>query len=203
MTQVTLPAVPDLTAARTSNSEIPTTNPVYQYSYNASGDQLLITDPIGRVTSFTYDDQGHRAIRDYCPFGTGSGDPPTAFTQTDQYNDFGELVLQTSYEGVVTAYVYDNMPGADGRLKEKLYYADAARPTRTPDTTTYSYDAFGRQTVVLQQGVNGDRETDNTYDSPRQPDAGGHAGGDGELRLRSGDRSGDADVHGRSLQPGQ
>ena len=167
LASVTLPSVPDYTTfADVDSGNAGTTNPTYTYGYDANGDQTSITDPMGRVTTFTFDDQGNQ-LTHTLPLGNVDTATPGSFTESSQYNSLGQLIESVSFEGVVTAYQYDDSPGADGRLTEKLYYStDAAYAAGTPtDTATYSYDVFGHQTKVVQTSASGIRETDNTYDA--------------------------------------
>jgi YD repeat-containing protein len=179
---VTLPAVPD----PQNGGQL--TSPIYAYAYDAFGNQVSTTDPLGRQTLFTYDTQGHE-LTHTLPLGVASGGlsqfssdengtvPLSAvpFTEQMQYNDLGQETLDVSFEGVVTAYQYDNTAGGEGRLVEKdffdsldAYNAWLADPqdNHPAESTDYTYDAFGRQTEILQADASGDvRETDNTYDA--------------------------------------
>ena len=47
-----------------------------------------------------------------------------AFTEEFDYDDRGRQTKHVSFEGRVTVFVYDDTPGAGGRLSEKLYFAN-------------------------------------------------------------------------------
>ncbi len=154
-----------------------------------------------RLTLFTFDDRGNQLTRTL-PLGVPSFNPdangagvldvdghiPAAFTSDPfteyfWYNDLGRQVYHVSFEGVVTAFVYDTDDGVDpgdtGRLVEKRYFDDLdayASGTGNPsDITAYAYDAFGRTHEVLQQY---DDDGDGTFDRVRLTtntyDASGH-----------------------------
>jgi len=94
----------------------------------------------------------------------------------------GQLAYEVSFEGVVTAYRYDNSVGSGGRLAAKHYYggataeadylADAADGTliQADEATTYTYDAQGRSVDVVQDRdgnlttTTDQRVTTNDYD---------------------------------------
>jgi RHS repeat-associated protein len=170
MTAVTMPEVID---PRTGQA----TAPVYQYEYDAQGNQTVQRDPLGRESRFRFDDAGRQLSRtlplgfgddgrlgtDDDPFsqfplpGSAVGDALT-FTESFEYDQRGRTRLRTTFEGVVVAYHYNDSPGdagfADGRLKEMrfypsedAYYNDVDNPM---ETWRYQYDAFGRESRVEQ-----------------------------------------------------
>jgi len=75
------------------------------------------------------------------------------------------LTLQVSFEGKVTQSVYDP---ATGCLKEQRFFDNLiqyADGTGTPtETWAYQYDAFGRQTEVVQTSASATRTTTTAYD---------------------------------------
>jgi RHS repeat-associated protein len=117
-------------------------SPVYEYTYDAQGNQLTIKDPNGNVTKFTYDDNGNQLTQTL----------PDGSTEYFEYDFKGRLVKQTSFEGVVTTYKYDSY----NRLESKTFTQNG-----TQEVWTYTYDAFGRVSEIDQNG----RVTKTTYDS--------------------------------------
>jgi RHS repeat-associated protein len=165
--KVTLPAVPDPLHGGTP------THPIYEYGYDAQGNQTLIRDPLGHETRFEYDGQGHELTRTL-PLGFGldgrkdtDDDPPAgSFTENFTYDDRGRETLHISFEGAVTEFIYDQ---DTGRLSQQLFFpseAAYAEGTGTPaETWTYKYDAFGHTAQVSQQKAGeATRTTTTSYD---------------------------------------
>jgi RHS repeat-associated protein len=170
---------------------------------DAQGNQTLIRDPLDRETWFTYDAHGNETSRTL-PIGVSTTADPDDFVERKVYSSrsiataiaageaaaesvaLGQLAYEVSFEGVVTAYRYDNSPGAGGRLVATYYYggpgAEATYLTDAADGSLsdaqemvgYRYDAFGRQMHAVQDGdgdlaTTGDqRVTENVYDSAGQ-----------------------------------
>ncbi|GAA0811418.1 LamG-like jellyroll fold domain-containing protein [Spirilliplanes yamanashiensis] len=109
--------------------------------YYATGDVAEVTDPAGKVTTFTYDGLGRRA------------------TQTE--------VTDTHPQGLVTTYTYDAM----GRAKTVRDPGVTNRVTGAVHTklTTNEYDRDGNTTAVIEQDLTGgdatrtQRHTFNEY----------------------------------------
>ncbi|MBN2224505.1 MAG: putative Ig domain-containing protein, partial [Deltaproteobacteria bacterium] len=194
LTAVVLPAVehPD--------PGIGLVHPRYEYAYDAFGNQVGISDGVyqtdpadaetidrtgARLTRFGYDDQG-RDVSRTLPLGVTTPEDPNDFIETKHYDDTslvgatnadcsvlaGQLEYEVSFEGVVTAYRYDNTAG--GRLVGKYYYVneDFYLSDRSDDAlgnltwtdpvdgaihmvqcVLYTYDAFGRQTQIVGPGA--------------------------------------------------
>ena len=113
--------------------------PRTRYTYTAQGQVASITDPMGTVTTFTYDAFGNRlsAVEDA---GPGRLNRTTTFG----YNAQGDVVSVTDPNGNVTNATYD----AGRRLVTTTTPAIAAAPGGM--TTTNSYDADGRLLQVQQ-----------------------------------------------------
>ena len=163
LTQVTLP---DLDGDPLTTGDIAS----YQYGYDARGNQVSLTDPLGRVTEWAFDALGRQVSRTL-PLGFGpdgiEGTPDDAtlpegdFRETMQYDERGRVQLAVSFEGVVARHVYD----AYGRLAERQFFdnltqynSGAGTPT---ETVEYTYDAFGRRVEVAAPG----RTVTSTYDA--------------------------------------
>jgi YD repeat-containing protein len=161
-----------------------------QGNQTAIRDDIYQTDPANpasifdtdvRVTLFTYDDQGRETSRTL-PIGVGTTGISDDFIEHKFYSDrsleaattagealaksvaLGQLEYEVSFEGVVTAYRYDNSQGSGGRLAAKYYYggstaeadyladADDGSLGSADEMVAYTYDAFGREHVVDRDG---------------------------------------------------
>jgi RHS repeat-associated protein/uncharacterized repeat protein (TIGR01451 family) len=105
------------------------------YTYDANGNLASETDPLGRTTSYSYDNLGlPRSLTRPLPAPTGHA--PTGSTASNTtsylYDDFGRLIEIDEPLGRVTKYVYDN----NGNK------SSATDPNG--NTTTYQYDALNR-----------------------------------------------------------
>ncbi|MEL7267771.1 MAG: hypothetical protein AAFP69_23585 [Planctomycetota bacterium] len=128
--------------------------PRYEYGYNSTGSQTLIRDPLGRETWFAFDDDGRQISRTlpigFGPDGVRDTDddavlPEGDFTERFTYDSDGRQHTHTSFEGIVTENLYDEITG---RLWAMNYYANAddfaAGLISQRDET--SFDALGRTT---------------------------------------------------------
>ena len=171
---MTLPAVDD--------PEDGTTNlvrPVYQYRYDAYGNQVQIQDPKNRVTRFAYDHFGRQTSRTL-PQGVISG---SGYTETMLYNDdsladilsavpamplnnsvgMGQLEYAVDFEGRVTAFRYDNTATGGGRLVGKYFYDSVSAYTTdksnnglldtAPESIVYTYDALAARNPSRSNAV--------------------------------------------------
>ncbi|MBI1348011.1 tandem-95 repeat protein [bacterium] len=170
-TKVILPAVDD----PTDSLEDTPVHPVYEYVYNAQGQQTHLIDPNGHTTVFEFDANG-RQISRTLPLGFGpDGQPGTAddatlpegdFRETFTYDELGRQVRQVSFEGRVTLSVYDDTATGRGRMVQQLTFANmvdadaytAGQATSIAyDSTTYLFDAYGRliQTDTWSLAISG------------------------------------------------
>ncbi|MEQ1905720.1 MAG: RHS repeat-associated core domain-containing protein, partial [Pirellulaceae bacterium] len=169
LVKVTLPAVLDMRTTDPSDM----TRPFYEYGYDATGNQTLVRDPLGRETLWGFDTEG-REITRTLPLGAatlnglGSGtDPRTiagtagAFTEGFWYDTKGRQTLHVSFEGSVTQFIFDDSPGsgvapslAIGRLLEKRTFTSLAAYNNGAGTASsaiqFAYDAQGRQATTIQ-----------------------------------------------------
>lgn len=127
--------------------------------YDAFGNQTSITDPMGRITEFSYDGE-NRQISRQLPIGVAAGD--TSFTESMEYYDatnapareyYGLLEQTTDFEGRITRYTYDEF----GRVQTTTYTNGT-----TSRTITNAYDALGRLHTVTDS-THG--TTTHTYDA--------------------------------------
>lgn len=101
------------------------TGATVQFTYDVNGQIATISDPLGRLTTMTYDPvTGLMAER--------IGPAPQNYREAWTYTDDGHLLTYTDRDGKVSTYTYD---GA-GRMES---FSDPLGRTRT-----YTYDAQGR-----------------------------------------------------------
>jgi RHS repeat-associated protein len=135
---------------------------VWSYTYNTLAGTLMgMTDPLGDVTSYTYDASGNR-LSTTAPDGT---------TTSSNYDDQGNMTSKTDALGQITSYTY-NVFGNVMSIKDPQgnstgYEYDAAgnmtgMTDSTGATTTYVYDTKGNVTKVTNAA---DQATFITYDS--------------------------------------
>jgi RHS repeat-associated protein len=140
------------------------------YSYDALNDQLTVTDPKGVTTTTTYDAAGNKLSQSRPLAGTTSvqtttytyggaypGDvmamvDPNGRTWKFTYDAYGDMISKTApptaenSAGDKTTFSYDTAIGR--RLTETSPRGNLSGATPAKYTTSFSYDAFGRQTQV-------------------------------------------------------
>ncbi len=144
--------------------------PQTNYTYDAAGQLLTVSDPLSRVTAYEYDEVGRKKkVTEADPDGAG---PLTSPVTNYAYDDLGRLTSQTDPLGNVTSYLYDNLdrttrvtqPDPDGAgsltAPQTNYTYDAAGQLLTVSdalsrVTTYEYDNLGRQKKVIQPDPDG------------------------------------------------
>ncbi len=129
-TGVDLPQVDD----PADGSSNPVT-PRYTYAYDSFGNRRSITDPKSNTTGFVFDRFG-RQLQRTLPMGEVErtifddtrhadilyGDEPDAEESQRWSSGLGQLAFTIDFEGNLTEYVYDNRPGANGRLVQERKY---------------------------------------------------------------------------------
>ncbi len=144
--------LPDLDGNSATTNDIAT----YGYKYDARGNMVQLTDPLGRDTRFTFNNQGQQLTRTLpLGFGTdgmfGTADDPAVgqasslpFTEHAQYDNKGRKILEISFEGVITEYLYDDGFHGTGRLYQKKFYASEAafNAGTVKETQTLTFDVF-------------------------------------------------------------
>lgn len=154
-------AVQNYVSSGPTNSD---TNVTTSNTYDAYGETLTSTDPLGVVTKYTYDSYGDvlTTTRNYQSGVTP--DDHTNVVTSATFDDLGEQMTTTNALGVVTAMVYD----IRGDLQQTTanYQEGAPSDDHTNVKTQYSYDALGRQiTTTNPRGV----VTKTVYDNDGRP----------------------------------
>ena len=132
-----------------STTELPNyqTNVRTEYTYDASGNRLSITDGNGHVTTFAYDAL-NRLVSESDALGN---------TWSYGYDALGNRTSMTDANTQVTTYVYDetnsltaiDYPGTD--MDVTFAHDSAGRRTSMTDglgTTTWAYDSLNRPTSI-------------------------------------------------------
>ncbi|UDQ98297.1 RHS repeat-associated core domain-containing protein [Lentisphaerota bacterium WC36G] len=127
------------------NSSGTMTTPEWNYDYNQYGQMEKITDPLGRETTFTYDEYGRQLSRTL----------PMGQTESQEYNTLGQLVKQINFAEEQTSYVYDQL----GRTSMIEYRTSGASPPA--ETVTIVYDELGRKSQIVESRGT----TEYSYDS--------------------------------------
>jgi RHS repeat-associated protein len=122
-------------------------------SYDPAGQLASVTDAMGRVTDYTYTDNGLTAtITDVSPNGSQS-----FVTQANTYDAAGNLTQQVTNNGETTT---DYTVDAASRVTQKVL-----DPSGLDRTTSISYTPDDEQASVIQSGAQGASTTTSyTYD---------------------------------------
>jgi len=118
----------------------PLTAPVTTFAYDAVGQLLSTTDPLGRTTGYTYDSMG-RQLTVTLPDPDGAG-PLAAPVTTYTYGADGRLASATDFASQTVSYSY-NSAGLISAM------------TDPRGTTTFTYDALGRALLVTEPDPDG------------------------------------------------
>jgi RHS repeat-associated protein len=103
--------------------------PTTQYTYDAAGRVLTITDGNGRTTGYTYDGAG-RLVEEAYADGTA---------RTFAYDGRGNIAARTDASATVTTYAYDDL----NRLVARAYTIAADSPVADTPPATFAYDRAG------------------------------------------------------------
>src|SRR5207248_2645640 len=120
---------------------------ITRLDYDAIGNVLAATDPLGRTTSYAYDNLDRRTVIT-SPDPDGAG-PQTAPATQFAYDSVGNLIRSTDALGRPTAFTYDV-------LNRMLSVTDALG-----GTATMQYDPLGNLTKMTDALG---RVTENVYD---------------------------------------
>ncbi|GDY33450.1 hypothetical protein GTS_50830 [Gandjariella thermophila] len=133
LTTVTQPVV----NAESGGSNPIAVHPITEIGYNTFGDRTSTSDPVGNITSYTYDADGEllgTSAPAYTPPGSSTAITPTA-TQT--FDSLGRVASTTDPNGNTTTNTYDQLD----RLAQKTLPAVGG----TSSTWHYTYDLDGEQ----------------------------------------------------------
>jgi RHS repeat-associated protein len=129
-------------------------NSTFSYQYDANGNLTQTTDPLGKVTNFSYDPLG-RLTQQLQPPATAGAARPTV----DYGNDgLDQISSVTDPRRVVTAYTVDGLgnrnvqESRDTGVTNYTYYPGGNVKTRTDargKMLTYSYDALNRLVRII------------------------------------------------------
>jgi len=135
-------------------------NQTTQYAYDLYSNRSSATDPLGRVTSYTYDALNRLATTTQPAPAAGQAQPVISYA----YNGLDQIAQVTDPRGLATSYTYDNL----GRLTQQVS-PDTGSTTRTYDVannvlsstdakgqvTSYTYDALNRPTSLTYNQATG------------------------------------------------
>ncbi|MER7662526.1 polymorphic toxin-type HINT domain-containing protein [Streptomyces sp. NPDC096193] len=128
-------------------------------TYDALGNVVEATDPLGRVTKFTYDRQNRMTVKDV-PVGTGDDRAQWKYT----YTRTGQVLTVTDPNGARAESTYDDLdrPVTSTRIERKPVpgafttrneYDDAGNVVKQTapggGTGLYTYDALGQLTRMV------------------------------------------------------
>ncbi len=132
--------------------------PLTKYSYTNLGNVATVTDPLGNVTTETYDQLGNLVKSAQPTVGT------TATTWLYTYDTDGEQLSVIDPSGAQTQATYD-------KLGEKITGTQVVRqPTSVADTTIYTYSpTSGPVNLPTAVTLPGGQQTSYTYDGFGDP----------------------------------
>ena len=115
-----------------------------KYGYDADGNQVSLTTPLGEVTTWSYDANEQVATTTDAR-GNVTGATAAAYTTSYGYDPDGDLITSTDPLGNVTSYSYYG----DGNLISMTSpRGNVAGATAASYTTTYGYDADNQLTTT-------------------------------------------------------
>ena len=133
-------------------------------SYDADGDLVSRTDPLGNVTTYTWDAFGNEVSQSLPNPTTGAaGGPTTTFAYDLDRNE----VWTTDPLGNVTAYTFDAF---GNQVSQSLPDPANGKQDSGSPKTTFTYDAIGNQLSLTDPDGN---TTSWTYLCPGQVAGGG------------------------------
>lgn len=141
------------------------TRPQTLTAYDKNGNVTTMTDPLGLVTQTEYDEWDRaRKVTANANAASGSADKLVTESRYDANSNVAAVVLHNWVGGV-----------------------------QRPQVTTYTYDAFDRQTSETLPSVSGGPRVDRLQPGGRRLNGHGCEGADGREHIRPG-RAGDADA---------
>ena len=150
----------------------PLASPVTLFAYDAAGNLVSTTDPLGHVTTFTYDNL-NRLLRTTEADPDGAG-PLIAPVTTNTYNVAGNLSATTDPRNNATRFVYDArnrlvdaIDAAGGHTRQAYDVDDQLRKLTDANghVTGFKYDSRGR---LVKSTDALDHDSDLKYDAADQ-----------------------------------
>lgn len=144
----------------------------WTYTYNAAGQTLTETTPLGHVTTYVYDDAGNRTS------ATDANNHTTSYT----YDAADRTLTETAADGGVTTYTYDvvgnKLTQKNPLNKTTTYTYDAnnrlaSATTPLGNKTTYFYDVSGNLIKEIEPRGNVQGATPDDYATTYTYDAAG------------------------------
>ena len=120
-----------------------TTELTTAYGYDADGNQMTVTDPLGNVTTYHYD-HDNRLVEEILPNPSGgtSPGPTTQYT----YDAEGNRLTETDPDGNVTCYAYNSLDQLTSETGPVALCLSGSTPVTAAAVTSYQYDADGNLT---------------------------------------------------------
>jgi RHS repeat-associated protein len=139
-----------------------TTRPVYEYTYDANGRLIEMTDAKDVVITYTYDSVGNVTTIVQNDVDTPSNAATEDVTTTYTYDSLGRVTRMTDAEGYITYYVYNDA------TREIRTYAgwNSTTHNTTGAITVYREDLTGNYTETLTYSWTGNGLAVNADGSP-------------------------------------
>lgn len=169
---------PSTTTCDLFSAATPERNRATVYGYDDRGRPVSATDPLGVVTTATYDAAGRPAKTTRNAVGGGPIDVSTNVATTTEYDAAGRVTATVDPLGRRTVYRYN---AAGWRYETIRNYVDGDPTTGSADSdliTRTEYDAAGRVTATIENYVDGtwnparpdeDNKTVTAYDELNRP----------------------------------
>jgi RHS repeat-associated protein len=178
-------AMPAAQCALAPDQRDPAQLQVTQYSYEPRFDHLKsMTDPLGRVTTYTYDyevGQGERGLLVQVAYPSVTDENGEEVTPVAAFEDnaFGQTIRSVNLRGVATCYVYTRGADDEAAGGANALFAPGATPvpgllTQMKEdcggplerTTVYKeFDAAGNPQLILLPATENTREMRLSYDA--------------------------------------
>jgi YD repeat-containing protein len=126
------------------------------YFYNSAGQQSVVIDPLGNVTSYEYDSLGQLIETGYNPVSNDGSSTLQSTTTSETYDLAGNKASETDQLGRTTDYKYDNAGDLIEVDQPKVTNPSNTAQMVTP-VTKYVFDVNGNETS--QTDANGNTTT--------------------------------------------
>ncbi|OHB45977.1 MAG: hypothetical protein A2Y13_00955 [Planctomycetes bacterium GWC2_45_44] len=138
---------------------------LYTYDPNFNNKVSTVTDPVGNVTTYSYDANGNLISVTYPAVNTplGTEIPVATFT----YNQYGQIDESCSVDGIITKCLYYTNAGDVnnfGHLWKTITDYNQTDANALNITTEYKYDVLGRVVEIIDANGNVARSFYNNLD---------------------------------------